>query len=239
MEIDINVIASEKIKELHESGILKKRIKEGIEKTINEAIDSAVRDYTFKNEIEKKIESELSTVAKDMNFSAYTSYLSKQMEKLIGKYVKGELAEKVKAEFSKIYLEKRETIKLSEIFNEYKSWLETELSDDEKRNWGHINVDIRDEGYITYKLGKPTSKSVFSSRDKEFEFTLFFGSYKERGKGSIGYVRINGSEIDKGIISKYLSDFEALILNLMFNDTEIIVDIQPDSILYFDNEYYD
>lgn len=234
--LNIQEIASAKIKEMHESGEIQKRIEDGIKATIEKSIDSAVNDYTFKNEIEKKIESELSCVAKKMNFSSYTSYLSKQMDKVIGKYVKGELAKKIKDEFSKVYLQKRESIKLSEIFDAYKEWINKELTRDEKRSWGHIHIDVRDEGYISYKIGAPDDKSKYSYRSNTFEFTLFFGGNKERKQGTIGCVRLHGEDMDKGIIKRYLSDFEALILNVMFNDTHVIVDIEPDSTEYFDND---
>ena len=56
MEININEIASVKIKEMEESGEIRKRIEDGIEKTINDAIDSACKSYKFRSEISEKIE---------------------------------------------------------------------------------------------------------------------------------------------------------------------------------------
>lgn len=236
-QLNIQEIANAQIKAMHESGEIQKRIEDGIKQSIERAIDSAVNDYSFKNEIERKIETELSHVAKHMNFSAYTAYLTKQLDKTIGKYVKGELADKVKDEFSKVYLQTKESIKLSEIFEAYKEWLEEELSDSEKQDWGHIRIDTEDSSYVTYKLGNPNTKTSYSYKDNSFEFTLFFAGDKERKQATIGCIRLNGDAMDKGIIKRHLSDFEALILNIMFNDTKIIVDVDTDYDLYFEDEY--
>lgn len=55
MELNINEIASAKIQSMHESGEIRKRIEEGVEKSIYSAIDSACQDYQFRSTIEKKV----------------------------------------------------------------------------------------------------------------------------------------------------------------------------------------
>lgn len=242
MELNINEIASAKIKSMHDSGEIKKRIEDGIKDTIEKSIDSAVNDYTFKNEIEKRIGSELSIVAKNLNFSAYTSYLTKKMDQVISKYVKGELAKKIKDEFSKIYIEKKDSIKLSEIFDLYKKWLNENLDIDEKREWERFQIDMEDErSWLNFRAGNPSSTRKYTSLgDHGFEFCLHINT-NNKEEGTISWVRLDGNDFKRDTLRRYMSDFEALILNLLFNDTKIIIDIHPDDVeTYLDTEeeYY-
>lgn len=242
-QLNIQEIASAKIKAMHKSGEIQKRIEDGIQSTIEKTIDSAVNDYTFKSAIEKKIETELSEVAKNINFSAYTSFLTQKMDQVIGKYVKGELAKKIKDEFSKIYLQKRESIKLSEIFDFYTKWLNEKLDNNEKQSWERYQIDMEDERYwLRFRAGNPQSTRKYSSSGEySLEFSLSIDSNNKK-EATLSWVRLDGDDFKKDTLRRYISDFETLILNLLFNETKIIIDIHPDEVetyLDIDSEYYD
>lgn len=237
-ELNIQEIANARIAELHQSGSIKKQIEDGIDKTIKSAIEDAVSSYSFKREIENKVAKELSVVANTIGFDGYAKHLTQKLNNIISKYAKGELAKKIEKEFSSIYLDKRESIKLSEIFEAYKDYLQNELDWEEQIDWGGIRLERENSGYLSYKVGKPKSSSSRYSydTDKEFKFCLF-GVNNNKKTATIGCVYLDNTNIDEGLIKGYLTDFEMLILNIMYNNTTVVIDCDEDYDLYFDNEY--
>lgn len=240
-ELNIQEIANARIAELHESGEIKKQIEAGIEKTIKEAINDATGSYTFKRELESKVAKELSVVANNIGFDGYTKHLTESLNKVISKYAKKDLAKKIEKEFSSIYLDKKESINLSEIFEAYKAYLQSEFDWEEQRSWGGIRIESENNGYLEYKVGSPQKSSgLYSSNkydtDNEFKFCLF-GADRDDKKATLGCVYLNEESIKEGMLKSYLTDFEMLILNLMYNDTTVIIDCDEDYDLYFDNEY--
>ena len=237
-ELNIQEIANARIAELHESGEIKKQIEAGIEKTIKEAINDAIGSYTFKMKLECKVAKELSVVANNIGFDGFTKHLTESLNKVISKYAKKDLAKKIEKEFTSIYLDKRESIKLSEIFEAYKEYLQNELDWEKQRDWGGIRLERKDDICIEYKVGSPQKTGYGSSRydtEKEFSFCIF--GVRNTDNGAIGCVYLDGNSIKDGLISRCLSDFETLILNLMYNKTKVIIDCDEDYDLYFDNEY--
>lgn len=240
-ELNIQEITNARIAELHESGAIKKQIEDGIDKTIKSAIDDAVSSYSFKREIEEKVAKELSVVANTIGFDGYTKHLTQKLNSIINKYAKDDLAKKIEKEFSSIYLDKRESIKLSEIFEAYKEYLQNKLDCEEQRDWGGIRLECERDGYLCYKIGSPRLSSIrYGSNkydsDKEFQFCLF-GVNNEKKTAKIGSVYLDNEIINKELIKRYLTDFEMLILNIMYNDTDVVIDCDEDYDLYFDNEY--
>lgn len=239
--LNIQEIANARIAELHESGSIQKQIEDGIDKTIKNAIDDAVSSYGFKREIQDKVETELSAVANTIGFDGYTKFLTEKLTDVIGKYVKGDMAKKIEKEFSSIYLDKRESINLSEIFEAYKSYLQSELDWEEQRSWGGIRLECEGKNYLEYKIGNPQSSSNRYGMDKydtdkEFRFCLF-GVNNEKKTATIGSVYLDNTSIDKELLRRHLTDFEMLILNLMYNGTTVIIDCDEDYDLYFDYEF--
>lgn len=240
MELNINEIASAKIKEMEESGAIRKRIEDGVEETINKAIASACEDYNFMNQISRNITSLLGEVAKNINFSAYANFLSMRMNEQIEKYVKTDMINMMRDSFEKTYFNIQEDIKLSDILSKYKEYIANVLDDDDKKEWGHIDFSFEREYslFIKIKAGRPDKKR-YDSFDKGIEMCLFKSHLKD-GKAKIIWVRCRDNDFKTSMNLSDLSDFEILMFNLMFTQTEIEVDIDED--FYFDadfeNEYY-
>lgn len=238
--LNIQEIATAKIKELHESGEIKKRIEEGIQKNIFDAIDSVVKDYSYKRAIEEKVEKELCVIASSMNFSSYTSFLQAKLEEMVNAYVKEDLAIKIKDKFSKTYLNKPEQIALSQILEAYKEWLINELDHNEQQDWERFSIDQEDnyDSFLHFKCGKP-GKDRYSSRfDKSFHFDFHFDN-KETKTGHLYNATIDGCNVKDAIRIGSISDFEAMIINALFNETPIIIDIDVDDFeTYIYNEDY-
>ncbi len=238
MEIlNINEIASAKIKAMHESGEIKERIESGVEKTINEAIDSAVKDYSFRRKIEESIEKELGEVASGVNFTAYKNFLIDRMNKYISSSLKKETAKKIEEDFKKIYFDAPKEIKLSEILEKYKQWLMGWLDEDDRREWEKFSIEFDREYkyWIGIKAGKP-GRGKYSGEYESFEFTIHYDN-EDNAKGTIGRASLGLKEFDKQISLGNLSDFEILVFNLLYMKTPIIIDIDCEDDV--DNYLYD
>lgn len=237
MEININEIASVKIKEMEESGEIHKRIEDGIEKTINDAIDSACKGYKFRSEISEKIEKILGEAACGVNLSAYANFLKDRMNEQIEKYVKSDMINLMRDSFEKVYFNMPEDIKLSDILNKYKEYLCDHLDADDMREWGQISFSFETEynSFIRIKAGNP-NKSNYGRYDKGIDINLYKPSSRD-GKAVISWIRFNGKDFKTCMDLGRLSSFEILMFNLMFTQKEIEVDIDED--FCFDADFED
>lgn len=227
MEININEIASAKIKAMEESGEIRKRIEEGVEKTVNDAIDSACKDYKFKSGISESILTFLGEVAKEVNFSAYANFLRDRMNEQIETYVKNDMINLMRDSFEKVYFNTPEDIKLSDILNKYKEYIENHLDSDDKKEWGHIKFSFEREysSFIKIKAGSPKN-TRYERYDKGIELNLYKPRSEE--KATISCIRFDGNDFKTCMDLGKLSEFEILMFNLMFTRKEIEVDIDED-----------
>lgn len=239
MELNINEIACAKIQSMHESGEIRKRIEEGVEKSIYSAIDSACQDYHFRSTIEKNIEEVLGEVAKGVNVDAYKNFLISRLNKAFSSHIKKDIGDKIEADFKRIYLDTPKDIKLSQLVEKYKEWLLTRLDEEERRDWEKFDISFNTEYryWIDVELKKPNSH-----RTSDFENFCFTIHYENGTNNKIGYIssaiighKDFGKEIDFGLIH----DFEALVFNLLYTRTRIEIDIEDidriDTYLYDDD----
>ena len=239
MELNINEIASAKIQSMHESGEIRKRIEEGVEKSIYSAIDSACQDYQFRSTIEKSIENVLGEVAKGVNVDAYKNFLISRLNKAFSSHVKKDIGDKIEADFKRIYLDTPKDIKLSQLVEKYKEWLLTRLDEEERRDWGKFDISFNSEYkyWFDVELKKPNTH-----RTSELENFCFTIHYEDGTNNKLGYVssaRIGYKDFGKELNFGRVSDFEALIFNLMYTRTRIEIDMEDvdciDTYLYDDD----
>lgn len=230
MNLNINEIASAKIKEMHDNGEIKKRIEEGVQKSVFDAIDSSVRDYSFKRAIQEKVEKQLSDLASHLDFSAYTSFLKSKLEEMVSNYVKGDLAKEITTQFQKVYLNKPEQLTLSELLDAYKLWLNSELDEEEmyENSTFRIEQEHSYSSFIRFKCGIPESDGYLrNGKQKPFDFTFMY----DRGdtkKGHIINASIDRSSVENSLRLGRITDFEAMVMSALFNETPIIIDIDVD-----------
>lgn len=239
MEININEIASAKIKMMEESGEIRKRIQDGVEKTVNEAIDSACKDYKFRSGISESISNILGEVAKEVNFSAYANFLRDRMNEQIEKHVKDDMINLMRDSFEKTYFNIPEDIKLSDILAKYKEYIEDHLDSDDKKEWGRIDFSFETEysSFIKIRAGNPNAKS-YDGYYKGLEISIYKPS--NENKGTIIFIRSDGNDFRTSMNLGRLSSFEVLMFNLMFTRKEIEVDIDEDFCFdtYFEEDDY-
>lgn len=238
MELNINEIASAKIQSMHESGEICKRIEEGVEKSIYSAIDSACQDYHFRSTIEKNIEEVLGEVAKGVNVDAYKNFLISRLNKAFSSHVKKDIGDKIEADFKRIYLDTPKDIKLSQLIEKYKEWLFTKLDEEERRDWEKFDIYFNTEYkyWFDVELKKPNTH-----RTTELENFCFTIHYEDGTNNKIGYVssaRIGYKDFEKEVNIGQITDFEALVFNLLYTRTRIEIDLEEvgciDTYLYDD-----
>ena len=236
MELNINEIASAKIQSMYESGEIRKRIEEGVEKSIYSAIDSACKDYQFRSTIEKNIESVLGEVAKGVNVDAYKNFLISRLNKAFSSHVKKDIGDKIEADFKRIYLDTPKEIKLSQLVEKYKEWLFTKLDEEERRDWEKFDISFNTEYsyWIDVELKKPNTQEL-----ENFCFTIHYEDGINNKLGYVSSARIGYKDFGKELNLGQISDFEALIFNLMYTRTRIEIDMENvdciDTYLYDDD----
>lgn len=227
MNINIGEIVNNKIKEMEEKKVVETLIAETIEKSVTKAITDAIDGWSIKRTIEKKVEDNVSKLVNDIGFTAYNTFIAEKVKDITEGTIRKDLEEKIQATLNGILLNKKDSIKLSELFEMYREKLNDETEEHEKYELENFvaEVEDNDRGWITYKLSKEKSKYNWSKFDIEF---VVHGNYNDETKGTIWRVRLDGEDIDNSLKLGYRSEFENLLVNLMYNKTNIEIDVQDE-----------
>jgi hypothetical protein len=236
MNIDIQAIVNDHIKAMEEKGIIEKTIQETLEKSILGAITSALESYKLRNTIEEKVSKEVSVVAADIGFTAYNSFIAEKIKAITEGVYNADIAAKIQKTFDEILVIKRESIKLSEIFDKYREWVNQYVDEDEKHDLECFHVKFeKDEhyGWINIELAQE-KPDTYSSERGMIKFTIHKNSDK-KGYGIIFSVFIDGYDITKNFSFRLMSEFELLLINITYNQTPIEIDIENEDDI--DNSY--
>lgn len=229
MNINIGEIVNNKIKEMEENKVVENLIAETIEKSIVKAVSEAIDGWTIKRTIEKKVEDGVNGLVNDIGFTAYNTFIADTIKGIMEGVVQEDLKTKIVKTVDDVLLHKRESIKLSEIFEAYKDYLNDELDYQEKYDLENFIVEIEDNdrGWIDYKLSKEEKTSRYRDRDYDIEFTIH-ENYKDESNGTLSYVKAKGKYIDQNYIPKHRARFEDLLINLLYNKTKIELDVEDE-----------
>lgn len=232
MKLDIQEIINNKLSEMAQNKTIETQIQTSLENTILSSVSSSFGGYEFKRLIEGKVTEVLGESMKKFDFSAYQGFITDYFNKLINNTLKEDLRNKVEQSFNQILFTKRESIKLSEIYNIYRDYLLEELDEDEKYSLSnHFYHDISQSEYtINIKLGR-SEPTRFSCDDDSVVFEIWpeketIGANNEIGK--LWRVDIEGKKVGEQLAFGNLSDFELLMTNLYFNKTKIEIDVWDD-----------
>lgn len=231
MNIDVSQIIADKLAQLEADGTIKRKIEESLEKSIMSAISSELESYSFRNGIEKQLRETVSTLAEDCGLSAYNGYIAARCKDIVQKLFTTDMSEKVQKALDDIMFTKHENIKLSDIFKRYREWVleHTDESDKYERQEFTHELDVQKDGLwtrYTCKFADHTLEDYTFSKEKpEIEVHLStYGSNRETSKITTLY--LDGRHMNESFKVGYLTDFEAFILNLYYNGTEIILDAE-------------
>lgn len=235
LNIDIQAIVNDHIKAMEEKGIIEKTIQDTVEKTVLKAITDSLECYELRRGIEKKIAAEISGIVNDIGFTAYNSFIAEKIKAITEGVCNADIATKIQKTFDEILVIKRESIKLSEVFDKYREWVCESVDESEKYDLEQFYVKFEEDeryGWFKIELAKENPKSSYS--DEVIKFTLFKNSNKQ-GFGSISSTYIEGYDIKKNFKFGHMSEFELLLVNLVYNETPIEIDIESEDDI--DNSY--
>jgi len=238
MNINIGEIVNNKIKEMEENKVVENLIAETIEKSVVKAVSEAIDGYTIKRTIEKKVEKEVCDIVNDIGFTAYNTFIANKVKDITEGTIRKDLEDKIQGTLNGILLNKKENIKLSDLFEMYRDHLNSDTDEHEKYELENFVVEIEDNdrGWITYKLRKEKSKYSWDKFDIEF---IIHENYNDESNGTMWKVKLDGENVDNSLKLGYRSEFENLLVNIMYNETVIEIDIEDEDDIdtSFDIEY--
>lgn len=228
MNINIQEIVDNKIRTMNEDGTITSAIEKTIEVTMLKAITDALGDYQLRNAIEKQVTQQVSSVVADIGFTAYNSFIAEKVKQITEGVCRVDISEKIQKVFDEMLVIKHESIKLSEIFEKYREWVCETVEDSDKYSFEHFHVKFEEDeqyGWFNIELAQKKPKDRYSSSSDVIKFTLH-RAYKGKGTGYISSTYIDGVNIKEKFSFRHMSDIELLLVNLTYNETPIIIDIE-------------
>lgn len=242
MNIDISGIIEAKLTQMEADGIIRKKIEAALEKSILDAVSEEIGSYRFTQAIREQMRTAVAGVAEQSGLSAYNGFIAEKVRQIVQDAATDDLTAKLQTALEGVLLKKHEGVKLSDIFKRYHAWVcehtdegdkydreryTAELVVEESGNWTRYDARFADRP----DANKPYS---FDSDDRP-DIDLHFSIYGHEEKARIGVLQLNGSYIDRQLRIGTLSEFEAFLVNLYYNQTEILVDMEDaDDYGYFD-----
>lgn len=239
MNIDVSKIIENKLKALESEGVIRKKIEDVVEKSITAAITSELESWSFREGIGKQIKAVVGTIADDCGLAAYNGFVATKVKDIVQNVLRADLTDKLNKTLDDVLIRKHENVKLSDIFDQYRKWVfeHTEESEKWERRNFHCKLETEEKGYGTHVTcsfaDHQLEHSGWGKEDPEIKFSLLVMSDKDRGH--IGTLYLDGHFMKECYKVGSLTDFEAFVCNLFYNDTEIIVDLDDVD----DSDYFD
>lgn len=239
MSFDISGIIQAKLAQLEEEGTIQKKIEEALEKTVLNAVTSELESYSFRRSIEEQLRQSTSGIAEKCGLASYNGFIVEKMTQIVRGMYTADFAEKAQKALSDVLLKKYEGIKLSDIFARYREWVceATEESDKYDRQEFTAKLEVDKSGpFTSYTItfaDEPLENKY--SWDKHGDIQIRFFVYQDKEADSISSLWLNGHNVKETVALGYLTEFQAFLVNLYYNDTKIILDhVDPSDYKYFD-----
>lgn len=232
MNIDVDIIVSEKLRQLDEDGVIRKAIEDTLEKSLLSAVTEAINGYKIKREIQEKVEKQISGVVNELDFSSYNAIMLQKMRELINAYAGDDVAKKATEMLEDLFVSKRESVKLSEIFEAYRKYVIADMDYNDHIGGDEFlaDYDTTDEHWAKVNF----DKDIDSVGDKEISFRLY-GGYGDNSQYRITSLMFDGRPVDCKVQLGYLNEVEQLLVQCYYNKTPVIIDEGELSV--FDNSY--
>lgn len=225
MNLDIQAIADTKIQAMHDSGEIKKRIESDVEKTVLNAIDSALDGYKIRRQIEDSVSESVSSVVKEIGFTGYNGFIAQTVKSITEGVMRDDVAQKIQKVFNDMLMVKHDGIKLSEIFQKYRKWVceNTDESNKYERQHFTCNLETKENGSFTFYTVTFNNTEIDGYENPEIKFTICV--YGDKEKDNISSLYLDGENMKDTFKLGRLSEIQSLLANLYFNETKIILDI--------------
>lgn len=239
MSIDISGIIQAKLAQMDEDGTIQRRIEEALEKSVLAAVTSELESYSFRRSIEDQLKKSTSGIAEKCGLSSYNGFIMEKMAQIVQSMYTEDFAEKAQKVLSDVLITKYEGVKLSDIFKRYQEWVceTTEESDKYDRQEFTAKLEVSESGHFTsYTItfaDEPMENKY--SWGKKGDVQIRFYVYRDKEADSISSLWLRGTNVKETVALGYLTEFEAFLVNLYYNDTPIILDdVDPTDYKYFD-----
>lgn len=242
MNIDISGIIDAKLAQMEAEGTIRKKIEDVLEKSILSAVTSELESYSFTREIRDQMGKAISGVAEQSGLTAYNGFIAEKIRQIVEEVAADDLSKKIQAAIDGVLVQKHENVKLSDIFKKYHEWVcqNTDESDKYDRQHYTAEMDVEESGswtrYDVRFADRPDANKPYSfDSDERPDIDLHFSTYGKENTFRIATLRLDGDYIDKTLRIGTLTEFEAFLVNLYYNKTEITVDMEDsDDYGYFD-----
>ena len=225
MIIDISKVIAEKMEQMQKDRVIEAKIEETLEKTILDTISSELSSWEFRRTISDEVKKSIGDVASELGLGAYNAFIAKKVKDIVAGMYEADMAEKVAETLSNTLLKKYDEVKLSEIFDKYREWLFDYVDESEKHERQHFCcvLDVRESGCFTHyeiTLGEEERNHPSDNKDIFFKICQY-----NNDKSNINSLWLDGDRMENATRIGYLTDFEAFLLNLYYNKTPIILDV--------------
>ena len=140
-----------------------------------------------------------------------------------------DIADRVQKALNDALLQKHKNVKLSDIFRRYRTWVleNTEESEkyDRQEYTGELETSL--DGAFTHYVcrfaDRPLGKAYLGGKERG-DIEIRFCVYGDKKVKNISSLYIDGHNMKDTLKIGTLSDFEAFVVNLYYNGTEIILD---------------
>lgn len=241
MNIDVSAIIAEKLAQLEADGVIKKKIEETLEKTLMQAITDEINSYSFRSGIQKQVKESISNVAENCGFSAYNGFIVERVKAIVQEMCSADISNKLQETLDSLLVQRYENIKLSDIFSRYREWVLNHADTDEKysRERFTSHLAVNESGLFThyncYFSEEHIELGTYLSCTEDADIKISFCTYRQEESTTISRVYLNGHDISNTLCIGYLSEFEAFIVNLFYNKTKILLDVDAVD----DDDHYD
>lgn len=238
MSININEIAQKKIDEMETSGEIKNHIESKLHRLVLDSVASAFDGYGIRKKIREMVESQISPCLDTLDFTGYNSFICEKLKQITEEYLKEDIAKKVSDTFEDMFMLKRESIKLSEIFKAYQDWLIEDLEENERyelNNEFYSSMKESDYNFLDCSVSKeePSNSLTYFGDKRKDIFTCDFGfsifrNLDKPGWGRLSRVYFEGQRITEMVKITSYNKFQTLLLNLYYNETPIVLDVEDE-----------
>ena len=243
MTIDISGIIEAKLAQMEEEGTIRKKIEEVLEKSVLSAVTSELESYSFTREIRDQMGKAVSGVAEQSGLAAYNGFIAEKIRQIVQDIAADDLQKKLQAALDGVLLQKHESVKLSDIFKRYHEWVCEHTDESDKYDRRHYTAELTvEEGsysFTHYKVqfaDRPDATKAYSYDSDEIpDIELRFALYQKEQATRISTLYLNGRDISQNLRIGTLTEFEAFLVNLYYNQTQIQMDMEDaDDFGYFD-----
>ena len=241
MTINVSDIIAEKLAQLEADGTIKRKIEETLEKSLMSAITDELGSYSFRSGIQRQVRESVSHVAEDCGFSAYNGFIAERVKAMVQEMFTTDIAAKVQSALNDIIIQKHENVKLSDIFARYRAWIleHTDDSDKYSRERFTSELCIKESGAFThydcYFSEEHIEFGSYISTTEDADIRISICTYRNEESARIARLYLNGHDISNTLRIGYMTSFEAFLVNLFYNQTQIIMDTDDVD----DNDHFD